>query len=441
MDKIIFNDAFDFGDIQLATIADDPAVMRKCASSAVVDQWGRIDPIKDHTIIHLIAVGDFEKTGANRNGDAFRADVNRRMHDTFRKHGALYRDHKSEDYNKRNGDVIKTAYNEEMGRIELAVACHHEKCAHFLPLIEKGQPVSFSMGFKCAYDECSKCGHRAKTRADYCKHVQKNASHPYGMGRILPDGSKCFVFNPEGYYNDISDVPVGAEPIAMDLRKVAGLTDGEVIGGAELAEQYFMTSGSINQAKLAMARKAAEIEKRIEMIGQGIKSSRKRTLTKCATDLLRSAPPAEMFLELAKIGAVLPLVDFYQLMFGPEFDSCSEIIHKTAAFETTAFSKIVSDQSRLNAVCSNQTYDPADRSHFRITKSAEREIAVEYSIDPDLAEARACKRASIGNTALAADSSTQQTDYLLDQYCAYKLAALTTITPDADYEKVFAALI
>lgn len=441
MDKLIFNSAFDFGDIQLATIADDPAVMRKCASSSVVDQWGKIDPIKNHTVIHLIAVGDFEKTGCNRNGDAFEAAVNEALHDTFVKHGGLYRNHKSEDYDKRNGDIVRSAYNKDMGRIELAVACDHDKCAHFLPKIEKGEPVPFSMGFKCAYDICSKCGHEAPTREHYCKHVQKNASAPYGMGRVLADGSKCFVFNRKGYYNDISDVPVGAEPIAMDLRKVAALGDPEVIGGAELAEQYFLRTDDLNHAKLAAAHKCAEIEKRIEMIGQSMKSSRKRSLTKVASDDLRKSPPSEMFGVLAKLGAVMPLVDFYQAIFGPSYSEQADLVEKTAQLEVGAFGRLVSEPSRLAAVCRNSTYDPGT-GYVKLAAATQREIAAEYSIDPDLAAARALSRvASQPWTKLAAVSATPQMEYFLDQYLAYKVAAILAIDPTVSDTTVLAAFL
>ena len=85
------------------------------------------------------------------------------------------------------------------------------------------------MGFDCAYDVCQICKKASKTRKEYCEHVRKNASFPYGMGRILPDGRRCFVDNPEGVWNDISIVPTGADRTAQWLRKAAGLDDLSLI--------------------------------------------------------------------------------------------------------------------------------------------------------------------------------------------------------------------
>ena len=154
MDKILFNSSFAYGDDSplLAFIADDPAVLRKCAGSAIVDQWGAIDPIKGHTLIHLIALGAFEKTGANRNGDAFPWELCMTKHGTFITHGALYRNHKAEP-SKKEGYVVKTAFNSDMGRIELLVAAQHDKCADWLGRIEKGIPSAFSMGFHCFHPD------------------------------------------------------------------------------------------------------------------------------------------------------------------------------------------------------------------------------------------------------------------------------------------------
>lgn len=824
MNKIFFNDSFDFGtDLPLATIADDPAVMRKCAS-AVVDEWGPIDPVKGHTLIHLIAMGAHEKTGNNRNGDTWTGKVLEEKHPTFKKHGALYRNHKAEA-GKEEGFVHKTAYNKEMGRVELIVAADNDKCADWLGDIENGKSASFSMGFKClpshvrvrtdqgylpvseliegdmvlghsgkfkkvtrtfassvgnrkivgikgkttpyllettddhqvytireekirtgtghklasplftpewvpagelkvgdylirpiitpsgknkmpddiAYllgqylgdghtqnpedddadknsvvittnvadrdiyekmikicldnefglslyyynhdrtkarkkqavgfrirdprfrtmcleycgfkkdkyprnsifswsesaiknflagyvdadgsfyhtkkcirtssildpltetiqqlffsigvfptwhrdffpeenlnpkafknstsyanilfinkgmswmlngvsvkvdtepqdsnrcqenlffeteegkflacrikelsvkdpvessvyclsveddesfvaegfvvhnctapgDKCACCGNFALDRSQYCEHVKKGALSPYGMGRVLPDGRKCFVYNDAGFFNDISKVPVGADQIAMGLRKVASLVSfDEAMGGAELAEQYFTRYGNADGVKLAIAMKCADIQKRIEMLGTGIKNSRKRSLSKVAADKLRQAPTGEMFLELAKLGAVLPLVDFYRLVLGNEYESLEPLVQKAAAFESAAFIKLAADPFRMESVCSNQTYDPSSSSHIRMDSSTRNEIHCEYSLS--LAEDRAIKRAAFSERLLISGPDpveTPQTQYLLDNHCSYKLSALRAIDPSGDYGTLISALI
>jgi hypothetical protein len=155
MPKLIVSGSFDFGDDPVfPVIVDDPVILRKCASSSVVHQWGDIGPQKNASLIHLIALGAHETTGANRNGDFFRRAFLQSAHPTFKKHGALYRDHKNKDYSKRDGEVEKTAFNDEMDRVELLVKADHEKCADWLGELEKGNRVDFSMGFDCEYDVC-----------------------------------------------------------------------------------------------------------------------------------------------------------------------------------------------------------------------------------------------------------------------------------------------
>lgn len=443
MDKLVFNDSFDYGiDMPLVTIADDPKVLSKCASE-VTDEWGTIDPIKGHTLIHIIALGGYEKTGCNRNSDAWTEKVLQEKHATFKSHGSLYRNHKAED-DLKEGFVHKTAYNKPMGRVELVVAADNNKCADWLSDIESGKPTSFSMGFKCTHpgDECSICGNFAKTREEYCSDLnRKTASAGRGLGKIIDDGRKCFVYNDAGFFNDISKVPVGADAIAMDLRKVASLDGSTVIGGAELAEQYFINRSDVNYAKVAMARKLADIEKRIEAIGTGMKTSKKRVMKKVACDMLRSVPVAEMFYELTKLSAILPIENFYQVIFGDDFSQYEKAVNKCAMFESGMFSNLVNDQERLIEVCSNTTYDPASFSHIKMDYSTKRAIAEDYSINSDLAVGRALDRVSSAEEVVNIKHSSLQDDYLLNQYSAYKLSALLSINPSADESILFSALI
>ena len=93
MPKIVASGSFDFEDDGLAHIVDDPDILRKCASSSVVHQWGDIGPKKNASLIHLVAMGAHETTGPNRNGDAWREAFLKQAHPTFKEYGALYRNH------------------------------------------------------------------------------------------------------------------------------------------------------------------------------------------------------------------------------------------------------------------------------------------------------------------------------------------------------------
>jgi hypothetical protein len=238
MDKIVINSAFDYGiDDSLVKIVDNPDHLNRKVASSVRDSWGEVTPEKGRTLVHIIALGAFEKTGANSNSDGFEESVCKKSHKDFVKKSRLYRHHKKTAEEKKDGDVVKSAYNEKMGRVELLLSAIDEKCADWLGDLEKGGAVNFSMGWKCTDgDICSICGNKAHSRDSYCEHLHKTAKAPYGLGKILPDGRKCFTFNREGHWNDISYVDRGADMIAMDLKKLGSADGAECIGGAELAE-------------------------------------------------------------------------------------------------------------------------------------------------------------------------------------------------------------
>ena len=96
-------------------IGNDKQDFVKRAGAEFVEKVSTIKFAKDEIPIHLIAIGATEDYGPNRNGDGFKRAFLREAHPTFKKHGALYRDHINKEYEKRYGDVEKTAFN-EIGR-------------------------------------------------------------------------------------------------------------------------------------------------------------------------------------------------------------------------------------------------------------------------------------------------------------------------------------
>lgn len=80
--------------------------------------------------VHIVALGATEFYGPNRNGDGFKEAWCRQHHDSFVKHAKYYRNHRNKDASKRYGQIIKSAYNEPMRRVELlAIANGSEKSA------------------------------------------------------------------------------------------------------------------------------------------------------------------------------------------------------------------------------------------------------------------------------------------------------------------------
>lgn len=426
MPKLVLSGSFDFGDDQYAHIVDDPDILKKCASSAVVKEWGEIKPKKNASLIHLLAMGAHETTGCNLNGDTWRRDFLKKAHPTFKEFGALYRDHKNKDFSKRDGEIEKTAFNDDMGRVELLVSADHEKCADWLPEIEKGNRVNYSMGFDCEADFCSICNNRAPTRRDYCIHVKKNAAAPYGMGKILPDGRKCFVFNPEGVFNDISKVPVGADMIAQQLRKVAGL-DEEIIGGAELAESMLSSlDREKSAAKIAIVSKLSRMEKLVPVTAMRLGMDEARMPEKTAS-ALRAMPVSKMFGELAKHGCLLPFRQFFELIMGDKVAELEPHLSQGEKVAHRIFDFVSSSEDVMDEVCSNSIFECSVPHTAKLGFWDSNELILAYGMEPAVAADRMVKNAICSSrTVELADpaSVSPETKELMKWYAAYKTAAI-----------------
>lgn len=448
MPKLILSSSCELEDVfglKVATIVDDPDVLRKTAGSKVVDMWGEIKPMKNASLIHLIAMGAHERTGPNRNGDSFKAAFLRENHPTFKTHGALYKDHLNKDYEKRYGDVEKTAFNDDMDRAELLVSARHDKCADWLDDIERGKRVDFSMGFDCEYDVCSICEKKSKTRKEYCEHVKKGAKAPFGMNRILEDGRKCYVDNPKGKFNDISKVGTGADMIAQHLRKVAGFEDPEAMSSAEMFELFGDKTATVAQSlKVAIAHKCSRMEKLVPMSNYRPDRGTVRISEKVANKL-REASPSVMFAELAKIGAVLDFREFFKLAMGDRFHEIESTVDRAEPFVGRCFSDLADDSTRLARVCDNEHYDCAKTAGVLLNDFERAELIENFSIVPEYADQRAVKTALYGEPICPQESLVSRpagpVTYLLDEYAAYKVAALEGTKWTLDDDVIRAAVM
>jgi len=171
-----------------------------------------------------------------------------------------YAHHRNKDSSRAFGEVELAAWNDNMKRIELVVRVDEDKCqkfggAHVWDKLSQGQFVDVSMGTRVPWDRCSKCTdmrayhaaldtfdpsrhkhpgeavlevHKRKrakdgigirgiavTRAEYCDHARNQ------MNKILPDGTKIFVYNDFPTFFDISFVFIGADKTAKTMLKIA----------------------------------------------------------------------------------------------------------------------------------------------------------------------------------------------------------------------------
>jgi hypothetical protein len=321
INKLVTSDSYDFGDLAVRLVplhrgGVDRQWMQKHASNDVfARELSSLRPDPQRTILHIIALGDEEAFGPNRNCDAFNRADNQRCHPRFKKLGHLFRNHKNTDPAKAVGDVEATAHNDPMSRVELLVGLDNRKCAAEVEAANRGEDIPFSMGSSQEYDECSICKHKAPTAADHCEHI-KNM-----LGEVLSDGRKVYMKNPDPKFFDISIVHKPADRIAYSLRKVAS-TGTATIGGHELAEMYGLSAAP--STKVATMQALAEIIKEIPLTARKVAApQRVRADTKHELKKLCAVYGVDQVLGyLTKIGALLAPQDFADIATGcPESEA------------------------------------------------------------------------------------------------------------------------
>lgn len=221
-----------------------------------------------HLYVLVNALGAGEYYGSNINGDYFEeSELNPPCgtemfgYKTFGKSG-VYRHHKNKDITKSMGQVVCSCYNKVMHRVELIIKIDRQKAFEeghkdLVDRLDAGEHPAVSMGCKVKHDVCSICGHKSKTRKDYCVHT-KNM-----MGKVYPDGRKVFVYNPKPRFFDISFVVIGADRTSYAMAKVASIHGGSSALAAEEAQIRDGSSVAILKEKMASKQKLSNMLKKI----------------------------------------------------------------------------------------------------------------------------------------------------------------------------------
>lgn len=327
-------------------------------AAVLTRELSELRPEKGQTLVHVLAIGDTEKIGANRNGDGFSAYWNDKNHGYFTKHAHVYQNHRNHDPKLSVGTVKASAYNPEMGRIELVLALDNVKCAEAVDKLEKGEDISVSMGCKVAYDVCSICGHKAPNPSKYCDHAK------YAMTRIMEDGRQVYVDNPDPHHFDISIVPRPADRTAHSFRKVAG--EQQVMSSVVLAKQaglwvpqhLLAASDERSWQKRALLQKLSEMEKEIDGTLTPVDEELSRTmeapqLKSDQADRLRRAGLDGVLDHLAGAKVVLPLRDFLTLISKTPNSDLDAAIPEAEEALPGVFSRMLEDGDG----CEDSTFD------------------------------------------------------------------------------------
>lgn len=163
--------------------------LKKQASTIFDCEYDALKPPEGKTGIHLVALGEMETYGFNRNADGWKKSDCKNRCDTFVKHGHVYQHHRNTDPKKAIGEIKAAAYNPEMGRIELYIWADNEKAHDHLERLEKTGEVPFSMAARVLSDTCFPKGTFVLTEIGY----QKIEEISIGDRVITDTGTICEV--------------------------------------------------------------------------------------------------------------------------------------------------------------------------------------------------------------------------------------------------------
>ncbi len=316
---------------RVATLIEGNSHIKEASSSAISrDLIANNMPDKDHFMVHLVAMGDGEAYGPNRNGDYWPKKANQTYHDTFVSNGHFFREHNNRDPKEAIGIVKASAYNEDMNRIELIIHGDKTKAEEEYSLAKEGKALSFSMSARVPNDRCNICSNVATKSANYCTHLK------HKMNQYLPEFQKyAYAINDKPTFFDISRVKNPADRIAHyldygfdnDLKKAASV--GGVIFSDELAKAEGVVIpdvASLPSEDIKILEKLASAEAYLKdyLNGADIPKDERYNFVKYALESLntgedvsqeemnaiRSIQPGTLFYKFAKAGTILPFGAF-----------------------------------------------------------------------------------------------------------------------------------
>jgi len=451
MVKVVIPQSWDgIGEVQ-ASMVFDTSALTKVANTIFGADYSELKPDKDHVGIHLVALGDYEHFGLNRNFDGFSKQACTEFTPTFVELGKCFEHHKNGDPKVNVGEIKRAAYNEKMGRVELFVHAHKERAAKHLERLEKEGSVPVSMACRVDYDTCNVCGARRKNRHDdtTCDHLR------YQFGKEAEDGTVIGTMNPEPKWFDISFVTKPADRIAWDLKKVASETDkneyfhkwAEDLESGLTVPAHVLMSTEVARQKLACARRLLDAERYISSNAASktardyielLKQAASADISVADIEALRNLAPEVVFAKLAQANVVMTPRSFLQYVFGGDYGTVAKYAEQVIQKCAEAVANVLKDP--VNA-CTNTRYDiipvkgdiPAN-----LRDSVAKTAAVDSSSVNNriiFTEVVPVKKIMLDKTASFSVEYASSIAALASEYVAYKVAALNAITKNVTSQK------
>lgn len=362
--------AYENGEAMCSLIEHENGIKR--ASSALISKelLETYRPKDDRTAcIHLIAMGNSEQYGFNRNGDWFAGDVLEKRAHTFVTNGHMFREHRNKDIKDSIGEVKCAKYDPKgMQRVEIIVHMDRDKAEEEYEMLKKGEALNFSMSCRVPNDRCSCCGNEAKKISEYCPHLRSQ------MGQYVSSFDKyACAINDNPTFFDISRVGVPADRIARgletllasDMQKSASAMG--YIPSAMIAEAEGVNLNTFELDEVCMLRKLAAAEdfasspetkdriyhdKRAHLVASVAPHTMTEAFSSTELEKARSAKPETLFYEFAKRACIMSLPAFCQYISGDVNAAQHDLCKQASLILPGIFGRMLSCVSSMVPCCS-----------------------------------------------------------------------------------------
>jgi hypothetical protein len=415
----------------------------------------RVEKTAGQTDALVIALGAYEGTGANRNGDIFKEAECLKNYQTFVKSGskkrdgsydgrALNRHHKNKPEDPKYGNIKAASYNNKMKRIELVIGLDNDKCAEEIQKLAEGKQINVSMAAKVAYDKCTWCGYEAKDDRHRCKHIPKE------LGEINKRGEMCSMDNIKPKWFELSIVGRPADRIGMSLKLASdnnyiktAFDYKAIYPGFVAPPDDYLEISKYASEKRELLKKLSALEKHVDAVMTNKpKDSKDRFIAEHKAKLkhsdsisentieeLRKYSPAKLLKALADQGIIFSPEDFIKYVFGAgKLGNASNLFAKVKSHLPSIFSKLDDDG---DDVVNNDKYEPSETVGLpKDLLNMVSRLFDDHSLFEAPAHNRIMRITIVKKIPTDKQEQKQQPSKeasvkeLAEQYAAYKLAAL-----------------
>lgn len=290
---------------------------------------------------------------------------------------------------------------------------------------------------KVAYDVCSGCGHRSKTREEYCdeKTCTKYGGLKHNLSKTFEDGHTLRAFNPEPYFFDISYVAIPADRIAYTLGVIKRATK---VGCPNWL--YGPNSDEDILRQLDILKNLALHEKRVfsNLDGKLVLAFQENVYTfgDNLSELLYHMDVPELVHELSKLHIILPVSKFAECLAGVDKTRAKKVASTVKPHLRGIFNELLESPDVLDILARNVFFpkEPLKSKDIIVLEKVGSNVSLDSS-DTAYRYEKA-RMQNVKSAAFLVPNENENAKELAKLYGLYQLASLVNWKGNLPYNLV-----